>query len=99
MPVGFSRSEVEAIAALANLALDEVELDLFARQLGEVLEYANQVQSIDTTGVPPTSSVVTRRDADRADIVQPSLDREDALGNAPDASSDAGLFKVPRVIG
>jgi aspartyl-tRNA(Asn)/glutamyl-tRNA(Gln) amidotransferase subunit C len=99
MPVAFSRSEVEAIAALANLELDEPELDLFARQLGEVLEYANQVQSIDTTGVPPTSTVVTRRDADRADTVQPSLDRDAAMANAPDANLDAGLFKVPRVIG
>jgi aspartyl-tRNA(Asn)/glutamyl-tRNA(Gln) amidotransferase subunit C len=99
MPVGFSRSDVEAIAALASLELDEAELDLFARQLGEVLEYANQVQRIDTTGVPPTASVLTRRDADRPDSVQPSLDRDVALGNAPDANPDAGLFKVPRVLG
>jgi aspartyl-tRNA(Asn)/glutamyl-tRNA(Gln) amidotransferase subunit C len=99
MPVGFSRSEVEAIAALANLELDESELDLFARQLGEVLEYANQVQGIDTAGVPPTASVVTRPDADRPDIVQPSLPRDIALSNAPDANLEGGLFKVPRVIG
>jgi aspartyl-tRNA(Asn)/glutamyl-tRNA(Gln) amidotransferase subunit C len=99
MPVEFSRAEVEAIAALANLELDESELDLFARQLGDVLEYATQVQNIDTTGIPPTASVVTRHGADRPDIVQPSLDRNAALSNAPDASAEAGLFKVPRVIG
>jgi aspartyl-tRNA(Asn)/glutamyl-tRNA(Gln) amidotransferase subunit C len=99
MPAGFSRSEVQAIAALANLELDESELDLFARQLGEVLQYANQVQNIDTTGVPPTASVVTRHEADRPDVVLPSIDRELALSNAPDANLEAGLFKVPRVIG
>jgi aspartyl-tRNA(Asn)/glutamyl-tRNA(Gln) amidotransferase subunit C len=99
MPVEFTRSDVEAIAALANLELDESELDLFARQLGDVLQYANQVQSIDTTGVPPTASVVSRHEADRSDIVQPSLDRDEALSNAPDANLEAGLFKVPRVIG
>ncbi|MQA28273.1 MAG: Asp-tRNA(Asn)/Glu-tRNA(Gln) amidotransferase subunit GatC [Luteitalea sp.] len=99
MPVGFSRSEVQAIAALANLELDESELDLFARQLGEVLDYATQVQNIDTTGVPPTASLGVRHEADRADLVQPSLDRDLALSNAPDASLEAGLFKVPRVIG
>lgn len=99
MPAGFSRSEVQAIAALANLELDESELDLFARQLGEVLQYANQVQNIDTTGVPPTASVVTRHEADRPDVVLPSLDRDLALSNAPDANLEAGLFKVPRVIG
>jgi aspartyl-tRNA(Asn)/glutamyl-tRNA(Gln) amidotransferase subunit C len=99
MPAGFSRPQVEAIAALANLELDAAELDLFARQLGEILAYANQVQNIDTTGVPPTASIVTPHDADRPDVVAPSLDRAEAMANAPDANADAGLFKVPRVIG
>jgi aspartyl-tRNA(Asn)/glutamyl-tRNA(Gln) amidotransferase subunit C len=99
MPSPFSRPEVEAIAALANLELEESELDLFARQLGDILEYANQVQNIDTAGVPPTASVVTSHEADRPDVVRPSLDRTEALGNAPDANLEAGLFKVPRVIG
>ena len=99
MPAGFSRSQVEAVAALANLELDASELELFARQLGDILEYANQVQQIDTAGVPPTASVVTRHSADRPDVVRPSLDRADALANAPDGNAEAGLFKVPRVIG
>src|SRR5688572_19982827 len=95
----FTRSDVEAIATLANLDLDEPELDLFARQLGDILEYANQVQQIDTAGVPPTTSVVTRHQADRADHVRPSLERAEALANAPDADADGRLFRVPRVIG
>ena len=48
-----------AIAALANLELDPSEIELFARQLGDILAYADEVQQIDTTGVPPTTSVVT----------------------------------------
>ena len=99
MAPGFSRAQVEPVAALANLELSDSEIELFVKQLGDILEYANQVQSIDTTGVPPTASVVTRHSADRADAIVPSLDRADALANAPDASSQAGLFKVPRVIG
>ena len=99
MASGFSRAQVEAVAALANLELNDAEIELFARQLGDILEYATQVQGIDTAGVPPTASVVTRHSADRADEVAPSLDRADALANAPDASLQAGLFKVPRVIG
>jgi aspartyl-tRNA(Asn)/glutamyl-tRNA(Gln) amidotransferase subunit C len=99
MPAGFTRDQVAAIAALANLELDPVETDLFARQLGDILAYADQLLQIDTTGVPPTSSVMTRHGADRPDEVRPSLDREDALANAPDAADEAGLFRVPRVIG
>ena len=99
MATGFSRAQVEAVAALANLELSEPEIELFAKQLGEILDYATQVQNIDTTGVPPTASVLTRHSADRPDVVAGSLDRPDALANAPDASLQAGLFKVPRVIG
>ena len=99
MASGFSREQVEAVASLAHLELSESEIELFARQLGDILDYATQVQSIDTTGVPPTASVVSRHSADRTDSVAPSLDRPDALANAPDASAQAGLFKVPRVIG
>lgn len=99
MPAGFSRAEVQAVAALANLALSDAELDLFARQLGDILNHAVQLQGIDTAGVVPTNSVLTRASAERSDEVAPSLDRIDALSNAPDGSLEAGLFKVPRVIG
>jgi aspartyl-tRNA(Asn)/glutamyl-tRNA(Gln) amidotransferase subunit C len=99
MAAEFSRADVQAIAALAQLELTSEELDLFARQLGDILHYANQVQEIDTSGVPPTASVVVAHEADRADEVRPCLDPAEALANAPDASLAAGLFKVPRVIG
>jgi aspartyl-tRNA(Asn)/glutamyl-tRNA(Gln) amidotransferase subunit C len=99
MPAGFTADQIAAIAALANLELSESERDLFARQLGEILAYAEIVQQIDTTGVPPTASVVSRHAADRADEVAASLDRDEVLAAAPDAALDAGFFKVPRVIG
>ena len=95
----FSRAEVEAVASLAQLELDEAEIDLFGRQLAEILTYVEQLQRIDTTGVPPTASIVAAHAADRDDQVRPSLDRADAIANAPDAARQAGLFRVPRVIG
>lgn len=99
MPAAFSRTQIEAIARLAHLRLEDAEIELYARQLGDILEYANQVQNIDTTGVPPTASILSRHEADRADVVHTSLDRAAVLANAPDASLNAALFKVPRVIG
>jgi aspartyl-tRNA(Asn)/glutamyl-tRNA(Gln) amidotransferase subunit C len=99
MPAGFSRDQIAAIAALAHLELDASEMDLFARQLGDILAYAEVVQQIDTTGVPPTASIVASHAADRADEVRPSLDRDEALAAAPDPAREAGFFKVPRVIG
>jgi aspartyl-tRNA(Asn)/glutamyl-tRNA(Gln) amidotransferase subunit C len=99
----FSRAEVEAIAALANLELDENEIELFARQLGDILAYADEVQQVDTRGITPTASVLSRHPADRPDEVGPSLAPEEALANAPDPAPDqtntGGLFRVPRIIG
>jgi aspartyl-tRNA(Asn)/glutamyl-tRNA(Gln) amidotransferase subunit C len=99
MPAGFTRDEIAAIAALAHLELDASEIDLFARQLGDILAYADVVQQIDTTGVPPTASVLAGHAADRPDEVQPCLDRDEALAAAPDPAPEAGFFRVPRVIG
>jgi aspartyl-tRNA(Asn)/glutamyl-tRNA(Gln) amidotransferase subunit C len=99
MASAFTREEVSAIAALANLDLTDRELALFARQLGDVLAAANELQQVDTTGVPPTAGIVTRHAIDRADETGPCLDRDTALAAAPDPAMDEGFFKVPRVIG
>lgn len=93
-----NHQEVKRIAELARLALTDDELELFTRQLGDILTYVEQIRALDTTGVPPTSSVLNRP-VDRPDEPQPSLSRADLLRNAPDAAPEAGLFKVPRVIG
>jgi aspartyl/glutamyl-tRNA(Asn/Gln) amidotransferase C subunit len=99
MPVEFSTADVLAIARLAQLDLSAEEVTLFARQLGDFLEYANSVLAIDTTNIEPTASVLGRHETDRPDEVRGSLDRGDALAGAPDPAIEAGFFKVPRVIG
>ena len=85
------------IAELARLELTADELALFTRQLDDILSYVEQIRSLDTTGVLPTSQLLNRP-ADRDDLVRASLSRGDLLANAPDAAHEAGLFKVPQVI-
>ena len=94
-----TRDQVAAIAALANLELNPGETELFARQLAGILAYADEIRQVDTTNVPPTSAVLMQTGAEREDVVGSCLDVRDALANAPDAALDAGLFRVPRVIG
>jgi len=94
-----TRADVDRIATLAHLELSDAEKTLFVQQLSHVLEYAEQIQRIDTTGVPPTAQVLSRMPADRADEPRPGLSNEEALANAPDPSPQTGLFRVPRVIG
>ena len=93
-----TRQDVQRIADLARLDLTDEELDLFTRQLGDILTYVEQIRALDTTGVAPTSQVLNRP-VDRDDVPADTLSREDLLRNAPDAALEAGLFKVPRVIG
>jgi aspartyl-tRNA(Asn)/glutamyl-tRNA(Gln) amidotransferase subunit C len=93
-----TRKDVARIADLARLELTDEELDLFTRQLGDILTYVEQIRALDTAGVPPTSHVLNRP-VDRGDVPGPTLTRDDLLSNAPDASPEANLFKVPRVIG
>jgi aspartyl-tRNA(Asn)/glutamyl-tRNA(Gln) amidotransferase subunit C len=93
-----TRQEVARIANLARLALTSDELDLFTRQLGDILVYVEQIRSLDTDGIPPTAHVLNRP-VERADGARPPLPRAEALTAAPDAAREAGLFKVPRVIG
>ena len=94
-----SHDEVNRIAALANLALTDRERDLFARQLAEILAYAGELQQVDTQGVPPTSHALAEETTLRDDVEVPCLPRNVALANAPDAAREAGLFRVPQVIG
>ena len=89
-----SIADVERIAALAHLNLTDDEKTLFARQLADILHLAEQVQAVDTTGVPATAHVLALVDAERADEPRPSLTPQEATANAPDA--DAGGRPVPR---
>ena len=95
----FTRADVERLAELARLRLGDDELTRFAGQLARILAYADTVQQVDTSDVPPTSHPlpdVTGRVRD--DSPAPSLDRADALAAAPESDPAVGLFKVPRVL-
>ena len=99
MPTTLTVADVERIAALAQLELSDEEKQLFTRQLADILQYAEQVQAIDTSGVPATAHVNSAQRTERDDVPVPSLPIEDAIANAPDGAPEAGLFRVPRVIG
>jgi aspartyl-tRNA(Asn)/glutamyl-tRNA(Gln) amidotransferase subunit C len=98
MSAKFTREDVQRLARLARVELTDAEQDLFAHQLGDILAYAEQLQTVDTNGVDPMSHALATTGPLRADEVVPSLDRDLALNAAPDASRAAGLFKVPRVL-
>ena len=99
MATSLTIADVERVAALAQLELTAEEKALFTRQLADVLHYAEQIQALDTRDVPATAQVHAAGETERADTPRPCLAVAEALANAPDGALDAGLFRVPRVIG
>ncbi len=93
MPVDI---DIAKVAKLARVALAAEDLELYGRQLGDILEHAELVQSLPTEGVPPTSHPLPMTNSFRPDVVTPSLDRDDVLSQAPD--HEDGYFRVPRIL-
>jgi aspartyl-tRNA(Asn)/glutamyl-tRNA(Gln) amidotransferase subunit C len=88
-----SREQVEHVARLARLQLDEAELGRMAGELSHVLEHIERIRELDLSDVEPTSHVTQVSDPLRADEPEPSLPHEVALAAAPERVD--GGFGVP----
>ena len=95
MPV--TLKDVKHIAELARLEFSGEELESFTHQLNQILEYVEKLNELDTENVEPLSHPVEGNNAFREDELKPSINREEALKNAPDR--DEEFFRVPKVIG
>jgi aspartyl-tRNA(Asn)/glutamyl-tRNA(Gln) amidotransferase subunit C len=89
-------AQVQHIARLARLQLSPEELERYREQLSEILDYAARLQELDTTGIPPTASVLNSSRPLRADEARPGLELEALLQNAP--QTEQGQFRVPPVL-
>jgi aspartyl-tRNA(Asn)/glutamyl-tRNA(Gln) amidotransferase subunit C len=92
-----SRQDAAHVAKLARLALTDAEIDAYTADLAGILEHAQDVASLDTSGVAPTAHPLPLINVLRADVVQPSVNREEVLAMAPVAEDDR--FRVPRILG
>jgi aspartyl-tRNA(Asn)/glutamyl-tRNA(Gln) amidotransferase subunit C len=92
-----SRAEVQHVAHLARLGLDDDELDRMAEQLNHILEAMESLARLDTTSIPPTAQVIPLTNVMREDTPRPSWPVEDILKNAP--AHREKQFVVPPVIG
>lgn len=93
-----TREEVAHLARLSRLALEDSELDGLAAQLDVILGAVAQISEVtDAADVPPTTHAVPVENVHRADVVTPSLPREDVLAGAP--ATEDGRFRVPQILG
>ncbi len=94
--MSLSRAEVEKIALLGRLLLSEEELQRMTVQLGGILGYMDLLSEVDTTNVEPMAHARDMTNVFRDDAVRPSLDRRQALANAP--HRDEECYLVPAVL-
>ena len=94
--MALTREEVLHVANLARLSLAPEEIELFTRQLNDILAYVEKLQELDTAGVEPLAHVIPVFNVFREDAVRESLNRDAALDNAP--AREEGAFVVPRII-
>jgi len=91
-----TQKEVEHVATLARLKLDQAEIATFTGQMDAILSYVDKLSELNTDGIIPTSHAVPMENAFRTDEIRSSIGTENALANAPERV--AGFFKVPKVI-
>ena len=87
---------VKHIAKLANLNLNEEELELYTKDMQEILEMANTINNVNTDEVNETIGANSKFNEFRKDEIKIFGDRELLLKNAP--SQDEGMFRIPKVI-
>jgi aspartyl-tRNA(Asn)/glutamyl-tRNA(Gln) amidotransferase subunit C len=101
---GVTLEDVRRVAELANLELTAEEEPKMQRDLNAILDHIDQLNELDTSGVPAMAQVgemlggalLDRGEALRMDAVRPSLDRAEVMSAAPE--TDGRFFKVPKVI-
>lgn len=92
-----SRDDVLNLAALAKLRLNDEEVESLSRELSEILNYVELLDSVDISGLEPTYQVSGLKNVTRDDEIKDyGYKAKDLLKNAP-AVQD-GQFKVKRVI-
>ena len=91
-----SQQEVEKMAHLARLDVDDELKETLAEQLSDILDYIDALKDVDVDGVTPVSGAAFMNNVFREDKQEPSPGPDVTLANAPERDQD--FFVVPRVV-
>lgn len=90
------KKDVEYVAKLAKLELDETQKELFLKQLNDILEYFKQLNKLDTEEVEPTSYILNPANLFHDDETKTSLPQETVMGITKYQKD--GYIKVPKIL-
>ncbi len=94
--MAISKEEVNRVANLSKLSFDDSELELFTKQMGKIIEMVEELENVDTTGVPFTSNVTSETTVLREDVVIKAETRDELMKNVPESKD--GFIKVPAIM-
>jgi aspartyl-tRNA(Asn)/glutamyl-tRNA(Gln) amidotransferase subunit C len=90
------KDSIKKIAHLARLEFDESSAEKMSQDMSQILDWVEQLNEVDTTGVEPLTTMSSEVNVMREDKVGTHLDHETGLTNAP--KRDAEYFRVPKVL-
>ena len=93
--MSLTAEEVRHIALLSRLELTDEEVEKYTRELGQILNYVEQLRELNVDDVEPISHAIPMANVYRGDEPGPSFDAETALANAPERNDP--FFLTPRV--
>lgn len=93
---GEMKIDVARTAALAGLDLSDDEIKMLQPQLEKIVESIKNISKVDVSGVEPMEQAIDLCNSLRDDVEAPSMDREEALANAP--ARAGGEFLLPRIV-
>lgn len=94
--MSLNKTDVEKIAHLARLAIDENDIPDYARDLNNIFSLVEKMNSANTTNITPMAHPLDAVQRLRPDVVN-ETDRRDLFQSiAPKV--DAGVYLVPQVI-
>ena len=91
-----SDETIEYVGILAKLELNDEEKERAKKDIGEMLDYIDQLSELDSSGVEPMSHVFPVNNVFREDVVKNGDGRDKTLANAPERKEDS--FVVPKTI-
>lgn len=95
--MSLSAADVKKVALLARLELSPAQLEAMTADLGQIVDYVDQLAEVDTTNVEPMVHAIELKNVTKDDAVAQSLPRGEALANAPNHNDEGYL--VPAVLG
>lgn len=94
--MAISENEILHIADLADLRIKEDEVNEYAKNLQDILNFAEVIKSVNTDNIKESIGALEASNVFRKDEVIEFEDKESLLQNAPE--KEDGMFKIPRVI-